>query len=183
MLATITVLLLSIPAGEAGNRGEQVRESMARSFSGTARIRTLDVAVTEGDQVELRRAGAEPIRSETLKVLMADVGDSVVGYGIAFDVPGKDQPITCLLLVDRSLRVLEVSILAYREPYGGEVRNSSWLAQFAGRIPGETLRPGREIRTISGATISCRSVTRGVQRVLALLALVTHRPPFQEIPR
>src|SRR2546427_6382509 len=45
-------------------------------------------------------------------------------------------------------------ILVYREPYGGEVAYEPWRRQFRGKSTGDSLRVGKEIRSISGATIS-----------------------------
>jgi len=99
-------------------------------------------------------------------VLVGRKGDSVACYAVVRDVRGKDQPITFLLVLEPSLAITGLEILAYREPYGGEIRNSTWRRQFTGRQPGDPLRHGREIRNISGATISARSVTDGVRKIL-----------------
>jgi Na+-transporting NADH:ubiquinone oxidoreductase subunit NqrC len=63
--------------------------------------------------------------------------------------------------------VKRVDILQYRESYGGEVRDSSWLGQFVGKGNGSSLAVGSDIRNISGATLSSHHVTEGVKRVLA----------------
>ncbi len=60
-----------------------------------------------------------------------------------------------------------MDILVYREPYGGEVAYEPWRRQFRGKTAADSLRVGREIRSISGATISVHAVTLGVRRLLA----------------
>jgi hypothetical protein len=158
---------------------ERARESLERVFPGRDQVRNIRAIVTTADRDELRRNGLDPLRTDFLDVSAVDSAGEIIGYGVMFDVPGKDQPITCLLIVGRTLVVREVQIVAYREPYGGEVRNPAWLSQFSGRAPGEPLRPGKEIRIITGATISSRSVTRGVQSVLAHLALLARASALQ----
>jgi Na+-translocating ferredoxin:NAD+ oxidoreductase RnfG subunit len=64
-------------------------------------------------------------------------------------------------------RVRRVEILQYRESYGGEVANASWLAQFIGKTSGSALEVNQDIRNIAGATLSSRHVTEGVKRILA----------------
>ena len=86
------------------------------------------------------------------------------------EVRGKDQPITFLVAVDRSGRTLDLDILVYRESYGGEVVYESWRRQFRGRTAADSVRIGRPIRNISGATISSNAVTKGVRAVLEDLA-------------
>jgi Na+-transporting NADH:ubiquinone oxidoreductase subunit NqrC len=61
-----------------------------------------------------------------------------------------------------------IEILEYRESYGHEIRNDAWRRQFAGKSAADPLRLEQDIRNISGATLSCRHVTDGVRRLLAL---------------
>jgi Na+-transporting NADH:ubiquinone oxidoreductase subunit NqrC len=61
-----------------------------------------------------------------------------------------------------------VEILEYRETYGGEVRRPDWRKQFKGKQLGEPFKLGNDIMNLSGATLSSRSVTDGVKRLLAL---------------
>jgi transcriptional regulator of nitric oxide reductase len=100
-------------------------------------------------------------------VLRVARGDSLLGFAAVGNVIGKDQPITFLVAVDPADRLKDVDVLVYREPYGGEVAYEAWRRQFRGKGAADSLRVGREIRTISGATISVHAVTLGVKRVLA----------------
>jgi Na+-transporting NADH:ubiquinone oxidoreductase subunit NqrC len=61
-----------------------------------------------------------------------------------------------------------IEILEYRESYGHEVRMAAWRKQFAGKSIADPLQLDQDIRNISGATLSCRHVTAGVKRLLAL---------------
>ena len=65
-------------------------------------------------------------------------------------------------------------MLEYREAYGGEIANRSWLQQFAGKGGGDALVPGLDITIISGATLSSRHVTEGIKRVLVVHDLLLH---------
>jgi Na+-transporting NADH:ubiquinone oxidoreductase subunit NqrC len=69
--------------------------------------------------------------------------------------------------LDPGGHIKSVDILQYRESYGGEVREGSWLAQFVGKTGGSALKVGQDIRNISGATLSSLHVTEGVKRILA----------------
>jgi transcriptional regulator of nitric oxide reductase len=120
----------------------------------------------------LRRVFGEGVRVDTLSVDSARVlrvarGDSLLGFAQVGNVIGKDQPITFLVAIDPEGRLKDVDILVYREPYGGEVAYDAWRRQFRGKTAADSLRVGREIRSISGATISVHAVTRGVTRILA----------------
>lgn len=139
---------------------------------------TTSAVVVRLSEEDIRAARARYDRvaaRESLTVTVASAAGSPLGYVVVDDVKGKDMPITYLVAVDTSLRIVDLQILAYRESYGGEVRSAGWRRQFVGRSPDEPLRYGREIRNITGATISAQAVTGGVRSVLALLTVARHR--------
>ena len=70
--------------------------------------------------------------------------------------------------LDPQGRVRGIEVLDYRESHGGEIRDPQWRLQFAGKTARDPLQLDRDIRNISGATLSCRHVTDGVKRILAL---------------
>jgi len=111
----------------------------------------------------------DSLRVDTSTVLRVSRADSVLGFASVANVIGKDQPITFLVAIDRDDRLKDVDILVYREPYGGEVAYEPWRKQFRGKTAADSLRVGKEIRTVSGATISVRSVTMGVKILVANL--------------
>ena len=114
-------------------------------------------------------ARADTLRVDTVSVLRVSRADTLLGFAAIGNVLGKDQPITFLVAIDPADRLKDVDILVYREPYGGEVAYEPWRRQFRGKSAGDSLRVGKEIRGISGATISVHAVTLGVRRMLAQL--------------
>lgn len=111
-------------------------------------------------------AHADTVRVDSTAVLRVARGDSLLGFAVVRNVVGKDQPITFLVATDPADQLKDVDILVYREPYGGEVAYESWRRQFRGRTAKAPLQVGRDIRSISGATISVHAVTLGVRQAL-----------------
>lgn len=87
-------------------------------------------------------------------------------------VIGKHDYITYAVALNADATVRQVEIMEYRESYGGQVRNARWRGQFVGKKAGDPLRLDRDIRNISGATLSCNHVTEGIRRLLATHVLV-----------
>jgi hypothetical protein len=90
------------------------------------------------------------------------------GWFVVDQVLGKHELITYALGIDPQGRARGIEILEYRESHGGEVRDAAWRAQFAGKSAADPLQLDRDIRNISGATLSCRHITDGVKRLLKL---------------
>lgn len=146
----------------------------------------LDARSTEKAQVALRRifGAASHATSRILDTkfgkrpswsVLGEAG-SPAGAAIVDEVPGKSERITILVAVGPDGLLKDLEILAYRESYGGEVAQETWRAQFRGKKPGDPLRVGRQIRNISGATISTNSVSAGVARCLPLLSGLAASP-------
>jgi Na+-translocating ferredoxin:NAD+ oxidoreductase RnfG subunit len=86
-------------------------------------------------------------------------------------VLGKHEAIDYMVVLEQSAKVRFVEVLAYRESYGGEIRNKAWREQFAGKSDKDPPEHAKSILNISGATLSCRHVTEGVRKLLAVATL------------
>ena len=107
-----------------------------------------------------------PVYAGSLSAWKADTG-----YFFTDSVIGKHDLIRYAVALDMDGKVREVEILEYREAYGGEVRNARWLRQFVGMQHGDTVKVGRGIQNISGATLSSGHLTDGIRRLLATYAI------------
>src|SRR5882672_9574589 len=112
-------------------------------------------------------AATDTVQIEGKAVLRIRTGTGIDGFAVVRNVLGKDQPITFLVATDTTGALRDVDILVYREPYGGEVAYEAWRKQFRGKTAADPLIVGRDVRSISGATISANSVTLGVRSALA----------------
>jgi FMN-binding protein len=120
----------------------------------------------------LERIFGRDIQSDSLSLPGAPIfrvsrSGTILGFAGLRNARGKDQPISYLVAVDTTLTLLDVDILVYREAYGGEIAYEAWRKQFRGKRPSDPLQVGRDIRGISGATISVNAVTLGVRQTLA----------------
>jgi len=117
-----------------------------------------------GDGVQV-----DTLRVDTASVLRISRGGTPLGFAAVRNVKGKDQPITYLVAIGPGDSLKDIDVLVYREPYGGEVAYEPWRKQFRGKTTADPLLVGKDIKNVSGATISSHSVTLGVRRTLAEL--------------
>jgi Na+-translocating ferredoxin:NAD+ oxidoreductase RnfG subunit len=134
----------------------------------TAAYATQYMSVEEAKQHAFPSASFAEVQSG--RVWKAQSGGRVVGYFFFDHVIGKHLFIDYTVALDAEGKVRRVDILQYRESYGGEVRDSGWLAQFVGKSSHSALAINSDIRNISGATLSSTHLTEGVKKVLAYYA-------------
>lgn len=89
------------------------------------------------------------------------------GLFLVDEVIGKHEYITYALGLNADGSVRGIEIMDYRESYGYEIRDPVWRAQFTGKTAADPLKLDRDIKNISGATLSCRHITDAVKRLLA----------------
>lgn len=133
-----------------------------------ATFQPLAITLTGEQAKAIERASGVDVRDKQLRVWRVSTG----GWFIADEVVGKHEFIPFALALDDEGGVKGIEILEYREAYGGQIRDSNWLQQFVSRRPGTRLRLDKDIRNISGATLSCKHVTDGVNRLLATYEIV-----------
>lgn len=93
------------------------------------------------------------------------------GYALFDDQLGQHEPISFATFFDAQGQITGVEVVAYREPFGDGIRAERFRKQFVGRTAHSKFRSGTDIDTISGATISSRSMCIGVERAAALFEI------------
>jgi len=127
--------------------------------------------VPEGKSSQLERVADQPV----YRVLGSD-GQTVVGWAIPTETVGFADKIRMIIGLSADARsITGLTILDSRETPGlGDKITTDWRDQFVGQPTEATLevvKPGRTaahpIDAITGATISSKAVTQGVNQQLA----------------
>jgi Na+-translocating ferredoxin:NAD+ oxidoreductase RnfG subunit len=178
VLAIATLPALPVVAAEYLS----VETAQRELFPYAERFDEVTLTVTaEQKQIIAALAGPQPIHGR-LHVWRATLGAQVLGHVFVDEVVGRQDLITYAVAVDAAGKLSTVEILTYRESHGGEIRNSAWRKQFAGRDSLSNLRFSTDIKNIAGATLSSEHVTQGVRWVVALWQTVLKKPPTQSRP-
>ncbi len=92
----------------------------------------------------------------------------ISGYALIDSEVGKHLPITYIVGITPEGKVSRVEMMVFREEIGWEARERGFMQQFEDKDSQDQIKLGSSIRHVSGATISSRSVTKGVNRALFL---------------
>ena len=144
-----------------------VEQAQAVLFPG-ATLQPQPRTLTEEQVKAIEHASGVHVLTKQLKVWRVSAG----GWFIVDEVVGKHEYIPFALALDDKGAVKGVEILEYREAYGGQIRDPEWQKQFLGKDASAKLQLGKSIRNISGATLSCKHIMDGVERLLVTYELV-----------
>lgn len=172
MMALLVLLLGSsaqwVCAEEFYTEDAAVREACPEALAVTT-----NWAVLKPDQVTAIGAElAEDGLSAAFKYRTIALADHVTNYAAVSVEPGKHGPITFMVFTDVELRVVRVLVLDMKEVRGKPIAKQSFLSQYIGKGPDDSLRVGYEVEGITGATISSTAATVATRKVLLYLKAV-----------
>lgn len=132
--------------------------------------RFVDAAVELSDDQRKAIEDKSGVRQRWKKqaVWRAEKAGQLVGWFIIDEVVGKHEFITYAAGLTSDGKVRGIEILVYRETHGYQVRNPEWRHHFEGKTLSDPFKLEQDIPNIAGATLSCKNVTNGVKRLLAL---------------
>ncbi len=151
-----------------------VEQAQAAIFAEATQFVPAPVTLTREQISAIEAASGVRVRVPEQRVWQARAGGELLGWFIVDEVIGKHELITYAVGLKPDGSVRQIEVMHYREAYGYEIRNPAWRRQFAGKRPGDPLTLDQDIKNITGATLSCRHITEGVKRLLAL-----HRTALQ----
>jgi Na+-translocating ferredoxin:NAD+ oxidoreductase RnfG subunit len=106
---------------------------------------------------------------ESFEVYIGETGGQIDGYAVVQNTIGKHKPMTYMVGVDNEGSVSNVELLVFRESRGSDVRKKRFNAQYEGKTVLDPVRINKDITNITGATMSVRSMSAGIKRVLVLI--------------
>ncbi|MCX5721418.1 MAG: FMN-binding protein [Nitrospirae bacterium] len=171
---------------------ERVWDSELKRYLTEQEMSMAEVFMSEEEAVKLMFPKSERIKKELLKVsaekktvieerigwkfpeeafevYIGETGSQIDGYALVQNTIGKHKPMTYMVGVDARGRVSNVELLVFREARGSEVRTKRFNVQYEGKTVLDPVRINKDIINISGATMSVRSISAGVKRVLVLV--------------
>jgi H+/Na+-translocating ferredoxin:NAD+ oxidoreductase subunit G len=106
---------------------------------------------------------------ESFVMYIGETGGKIDGYALVQNTIGKHKPMTYMVGLDENGHVTDVELLVFREARGSEVRMKRFNSQYEGKTVLDPVRINKDIINISGATMSVRSLSAGVKRMLVLV--------------
>jgi len=144
-------------------------EAVKLMFPKSERIKKDILRVPTDEKMAIEERIGWKFPEDAFEVYIGETGTQVDGYALVQNTIGKHKPMTYMVGVDAHGRVSNVELLVFREARGSEVRTKRFNAQYEGKTVSDPIRINKDIINISGATMSVRSISAGVKRVLVLI--------------
>lgn len=154
------LLVSAGPVQDPVHLNKKERKFLESAFPGEVRVSEVDLGSPDSTDLGTYRTGD--------RLLLLGSPDKPEGYLLSTSAMGRYDPFDYLIAFAPDFDVLEVIVTTYRSSHGAAICQKKWLRQFAG-YSGEELRLGKEIDSISGATISAGSMVKDMGRCHRLM--------------
>jgi hypothetical protein len=186
---TLTILFCfsALPA-----KAERIWDGELKRYLTEQEMTMAEVFMSEEEAVKIMLPKSERIRKELLKlspekkshieerigwkfpeesfeVYIGETGTKTDGYALIQNTIGKHKPMTYMVGIDARGQVSDVELLVFRESRGSEIRQKRFNSQYEGKTVLDPVRINKDIINISGATMSVRSMSDVIKRVLVLV--------------
>ncbi len=160
------------PAAEAESTFFTKRSMLTSFFPKSDKVSFKKYSPNKSQRAALKRQLGYELSKSSYYFFIAtsntSAGTVVDGYAFIDDQMGQHRPITFAVKLSTEGVVLREEVMVYRESRGDEIRSKRFSKQFQGKTVHDSMRPNKDIDSVSGATISSRAITIGVRRALVL---------------
>ncbi|HHL39995.1 MAG TPA: FMN-binding protein [Deltaproteobacteria bacterium] len=164
-------LVLCLAAAAAAKVFSTRDEALARVFAGADRVERVSAFLSREEMAAASKLAAVAVDSGLFTYYRAVKDGAVQGYAVFASHVVRTRQAVTLVVVEPDLRVRSVEVLAFFEPRE-YLPSKRWFALFRGLVLGEDLRPGRDVRAVTGATLSVATITAEVRKTLAVLEVL-----------
>jgi len=142
------------------------KQALKLAFPGIRKFKRNKVWLTESQKKAVTETYGDKFDKSRLTFFEALREDgTMAGVMTIGNEIGRSYLITFMVVINVDGTVKDVEIMVYREPHGWEVRFETFMSQFFGRDAND---PFNDINNITGATLSVRSMTKGVKKAVSL---------------
>lgn len=149
-----------------------VDKALVKIYSKDAQFDRGEMTLTDDQMLNIESNAHITFKgTHSSKVVMYNVSQlgNIIGYAFEDTVMGKWGPIHYLVGLDLKGSIVQVIILDYQEIRGKPIAKKRFLRQYVNKDLKNHLKLKKDINGVTGATISSRSLTNGVRKIVYIL--------------
>lgn len=168
-IAILSIVVLLISSFTTSKKTEALIEKEIKTVFNLVKYSKQPISVSSEINKTL------PIKIDDTNFFKIKNEEKITGYYYFGQAFGKADYFDFIVIFDKDLIVSKVKVLVYREDHGSEVGSKRWLNQFNGKKTTENLTYQKDIAAISGATISAKSITNEINKLLKTVTILHNK--------
>ena len=148
-----------------------VKEVIETSFQNVTKIEPKSLILSSVQFKQIRTMAKAAIDTKVYRYYTILSGDKTLGIAVLITRKVRSKKATVLYAFDDKGTLRFSEIMAFGEP-PEFIPNKIWMSQLQNQKPTAKLTVGKDIPTISGATLSARSITQSARVARAIYEIV-----------
>ncbi len=162
----IFLLILTISSIWAKSNVVDVESIIKENYTKDVSIKRDKIILSKKELDSIKQMAKLPVKSKLYRYYKVESEGTVVAYAILISQKVRTKKATVLYFIENQ-KVKFIEILSFLEPKE-YIPKDTWMSQFDDKNLTDEFKIGRDIPTISGATMSARSLSDGARLAIAL---------------
>lgn len=148
-----------------------VDEVIHSAFTNVSAIKAKRLILTSKQFSQIKAKAKTSVTTKIYRYYSIMKASKQLGVGVLITRKVRSQKATVLYLFDKNANLKLTEIMAFSEP-PEFIPSKIWMSQLQNQKASARLTVGKDIPTISGATLSARSVSEGARVARAIYQIV-----------
>jgi transcriptional regulator of nitric oxide reductase len=150
-------------------------EALELAFPGADRVEEEVFILTSVQKQAIEKLSRTELESELATFYSGFKGEELLGYAFIDIHTVRTLPEAFMVVLEPDGSVRSLHVLAFYEPTD-YMPTKRWYRQFNGKSLSDSMRVGRDVHGVVGATLSTHAVARSVRKVLATYEVLIASP-------
>lgn len=146
-------------------------EAMKQTFGEGVSIAKKSLLLSRDQAAAVTEKAKMKLSTKIYRAFALREGDTLRGYALLMNEKVRSKNAAVLYMIDTKGALKAIEIVAFNEP-PEYIPSQTWLDQFKNKDAAQQLRVGKDIPTITGATMSARNIADGSRVALAIYETV-----------
>ena len=162
------LLLLTLLTSTIFAEKVMIEDILKANFTENIIVEKKSLILKKDEANMIQEKAQAKLNSKIVRLYKVKEADIIVGYGVLLKRKVRTKNTAVLYMIDNQKSIKSIEIVSFKEPLEYKP-NDSWQEVFIGKSLANTLISGKDIPTISGATMSARSITDMARIALAIV--------------
>lgn len=145
-----------------------IEEVLKENFNPSITVEKKSLILTKDEAKIIQQEAKVKLDSKIVRVYLAKEEGKILGYGVLLKKRIRTKNAAVLYMIDNDKKIKAIEILSFSEPREYKP-NKAWQTVFTGKSTDDMLIAGKDIPTISGATMSADALSKAARLALAII--------------
>lgn len=142
-------------------------DAMHQNYGADSKISKENILLTNAKVEKIEQDAKVKLDEKIIRVFKASKNNETVGFGVLINRKVRSKNGVVLYIISTESVLKSIEVVAFNEPME-YLPSKNWISQFENVKTDNMLRVGKEIPTITGATMSARSIVDGSRIAFAI---------------